>query len=67
MILENSGEQFPVVLKVSTGMYNAGFFPVMMFGLPGAALAMYRCARKENKKKVGAILIFSCFGFFLQV
>lgn len=34
-----------------TGMYMAGFFPVMMFGLPGAALAMYQTA-KPNKKKI---------------
>ncbi|MGL4800197.1 MAG: N-acetylglucosamine-specific PTS transporter subunit IIBC, partial [Cellulosilyticaceae bacterium] len=34
-----------------TGMYQAGFFPVMMFGLPAAALAMYHTA-KSNKKKV---------------
>ena len=34
-----------------TGMYQAGFFPVMMFGLPAAALAMYHTA-KESKKKV---------------
>lgn len=39
-----------------TGMYMAGFFPVMMFGLPGAALAMYHTA-KTNKKKVAAGLL----------
>src|SRR5699024_3741972 len=36
--------------KGVTGMYQAGFFPVMMFGLPAAALAMYHTA-KTNKKK----------------
>ncbi len=36
----------------------------MMFGLPGAALAMYRCARKENKKKVGAILFSAALASF---
>lgn len=41
-----------------TGMYQAGFFPVMMFGLPAAALAMYHTA-KESKKKVVAGLLFS--------
>lgn len=41
-----------------TGMYMAGFFPVMMFGLPGAALAMYHTA-KDNKKKVVAGLLAS--------
>ena len=34
----------------SVGMYMAGFFPCMMFGIPGAALAMVQCA-KDNKKK----------------
>lgn len=41
-----------------TGIYMTGFFPVMMFGLPGAALAMYVTA-KENKKKIAAGLLFS--------
>ena len=34
-----------------TGQYMTGFFPVMMFGLPAAALAMYHTA-KPGKKKV---------------
>lgn len=42
----------------TTGMYMAGFFPVMMFGLPAAALAMYHTA-KSNKKKIAAGLLFS--------
>ena len=41
---------------VTTGMYQAGFFPIMMFGLPGAALAMYQTA-KSNKKKVALSLL----------
>lgn len=41
-----------------TGMYQAGFFPVMMFGLPGAALAMYHTA-KDNKKKITAGILLS--------
>lgn len=49
----------------TTGMYQAGFFPIMMFGLPGAALAMYKCARIENKKHVGAILLSGAFASFL--
>ena len=43
-------------VKGVTGMYQAGFFPVMMFGLPAGALAMYHTA-KENKKKVAAGLL----------
>ena len=35
----------------SLGMYMAGYFPSMMFGVPGAALAMIRCA-KPGKRKV---------------
>ena len=41
-----------------TGMYMAGFFPVMMFGLPAAALAMYHTA-KDNKKKTAAGLLLA--------
>ena len=48
-----------------TGMYQAGFFPIMMFGLPGAALAMYRCARPDRKKQVGTILFSAAFASFL--
>ena len=40
----------------SVGMYMAGFFPCMMFGIPGAALAMVQCA-KSNKKKVAAGIV----------
>jgi len=48
-----------------TGMYQAGFFPIMMFGLPAAAIAMYQCARHENKKQVGAIMMSAAFASFL--
>lgn len=47
-----------------TGRYQAGFFPVMMFGLPGAALAIYHCARKENKAKVAGIMLAGAFAAF---
>ena len=42
----------------SLGMYMSGFFPCMMFGVPGAALAMIHCA-KDNKKKVAIGLVAS--------
>ena len=42
----------------SLGMYMSGFFPCMMFGIPGAALAMIHCA-KDNKKKVAIGLVAS--------
>ena len=41
-----------------TGMYMSGFFPVMMFGLPAGALAMYHTA-KTKKKKIAAGLLAS--------
>lgn len=48
-----------------TGQYMTGFFPIMMFGLPGAALAMYVTAKSKNKKIVGGILFSAAFASFL--
>ena len=39
------------------GIFTAGFFPIMMFGLPGACLAMIVAAKKERRKKVAALLV----------
>ena len=51
-----------------TGMYQAGFFPIMMFGLPGAALAIYQTSKAENKAKVASIMIAAAFSaFFTRV
>jgi PTS system N-acetylglucosamine-specific IIC component len=47
-----------------TGRYQAGFFPIMMFGLPGAALAIYHCSRPENRAKVGGIMLAAAFAAF---
>lgn len=47
-----------------TGRYQAGFFPIMMFGLPGAALAIYQCARPENRAKVMGIMMAGAFAAF---
>ncbi|MGV3344886.1 N-acetylglucosamine-specific PTS transporter subunit IIBC [Enterobacteriaceae bacterium LUAb1] len=47
-----------------TGRYQAGFFPVMMFGLPGAALAIYHCSRPENRAKVMGIMMAAAFAAF---
>jgi N-acetylglucosamine PTS system EIICBA or EIICB component len=41
----------------SAGGFMAGFFPVMMFGLPAACLAMYRNALPERRKAVGGLLL----------
>lgn len=51
-----------------TGQYMTGFFPVMMFGLPAAALAMYHTA-KPGKKKVayGLLLATAVCSFFTGV
>lgn len=51
-----------------TGMYMTGFFPVMMFGLPAAALAMYHCAKDNRKKVVFGLLASAAFcSFFTGV
>ncbi|MBB5709914.1 N-acetylglucosamine-specific PTS transporter subunit IIBC [Sphingomonas xinjiangensis] len=39
------------------GAFMAGFFPVMMFGLPAACLAMYRAALPDRRKAVGGLLL----------
>ena len=48
-----------------TGQYMTGFFPIMMMGLPGAALAMYVTAKPENRKATGGILVGASFAAFL--
>ena len=55
-----SGQGVPGV----TGMYQAGFYPVMMFGLPGAALAMYHTAKLKNKERTASLLIAAGFASF---
>lgn len=46
------------------GRYQAGFFPVMMFGLPGAALAMYLRADKKKHKVVGSLMAAGALASF---
>jgi len=48
-----------------TGMYQAGFFPIMMFGLPAAALAMYHTAKSKRKKTAASLLMATAFASFL--
>ena len=43
--------------SVSATRFMSGKFPLMIFGLPGAALAMYTCARPEKKKVAGGLLL----------
>ncbi|WP_086444421.1 N-acetylglucosamine-specific PTS transporter subunit IIBC [Candidatus Enterococcus lemimoniae] len=47
-----------------TGMYQAGFFPVMMFGLPAGAFAIYQCARPEKKKVTASLMLAAGFASF---
>src|SRR6478735_8854918 len=47
-----------------TGQYMTGFFPIMMFGLPGAALAMYLTARTTQKKIAYGILLGGAISSF---
>lgn len=47
-----------------TGMYMAGFFPVMMFGLPAGAYAIYRNARPERKKETASLMLAAGFASF---
>ena len=42
---------------VSATRFMSGKFPLMIFGLPGAALAMYKCAKPEKRKEVGGLLL----------
>ncbi|MFJ7950227.1 N-acetylglucosamine-specific PTS transporter subunit IIBC [Lysinibacillus sp. NPDC096418] len=51
-------------VKGVTGMYQAGFFPVMMFGLPAAGLAMYHTAKTKRKKQVASLVLAAGFASF---
>lgn len=41
----------------SAGQFMTGFFPIMMFALPAACLAIYHCARPERRKVVGGMML----------
>ena len=45
------------VFSVEATRFMSGKFPLMIFGLPGAALAMYRLAKPENRKATGGLLL----------
>ncbi|OKP89294.1 PTS sugar transporter [Paenibacillus helianthi] len=49
----------------SAGMFTTGFFPIMMFALPGAALAFIHTAKPEKKKMVASIFIGSAIASIL--
>lgn len=56
----------PAVLEGTyhVGMYQAGYFPIMMFGLLGACLAFIQTAKPENKAKISSIMIAAGFTSF---
>ncbi|AFC32920.1 PTS system, N-acetylglucosamine-specific IIBC component [Paenibacillus mucilaginosus 3016] len=49
----------------SAGMFMTGFFPIMMFALPAAALAIVHAARPEKRKAVASIMFGTAFASFL--
>jgi PTS system N-acetylglucosamine-specific IIC component len=49
----------------AAGAFMSGFFPVMMFGLPAACLAMYRTALPERRRAVGGLLLSMALTSFL--
>ncbi|WP_367349233.1 N-acetylglucosamine-specific PTS transporter subunit IIBC [Sphingobium yanoikuyae] len=49
----------------TAGGFMSGFFPVMMFGLPAACLAMYRTALPDRRKRVGGLLLSLALTSFL--
>ncbi|MEG2786226.1 MAG: N-acetylglucosamine-specific PTS transporter subunit IIBC [Romboutsia sp.] len=49
----------------TAGHFMAGFFPIMMFGLPAIALAIYFAAKKEKRKAVGGMLLSLALTSFL--
>ncbi|MCY9549954.1 N-acetylglucosamine-specific PTS transporter subunit IIBC [Lysinibacillus xylanilyticus] len=49
----------------SAGHFQAGFFPIMMFGLPAACLAMYFAAKKEKRAAVGGMFVSIALTAFL--
>ncbi len=51
--------------SVDACRFMTGKFPFMMFGLPGAALAMYQCAKKDKRKVAGGLLFGAALTAFL--
>ncbi len=51
-------------VKGGTGQYMTGFFPIMMFGLPAGALAMYHTAKTSQKKAAASLLLAGSLASF---
>lgn len=47
------------------GTFMAGWFPVLMFGIPGAALAIWRAARPANRAVVGGLMVSGALTAFI--
>ena len=47
------------------GAFTAGFYPIMAFGLPAAALAMVICAKPEKRKLISALMLSAAFTSFI--
>ncbi|MEJ7506996.1 glucose PTS system EIICBA or EIICB component [Staphylococcus simulans] len=58
-------EQIRDNVPLTAGKFMQGEFPVMMFGLPAAALAIYQTAKKENKKVVAGLMLSGALTSFL--
>ncbi|MGV3225462.1 PTS transporter subunit EIIC, partial [Staphylococcus hyicus] len=48
-----------------TGRFMAGFFPIMMFGVPAGALALYQTADAKNKKHVASLMLAGAISAFV--
>jgi len=62
--LAHPGELANDVVREATRFLAQGKIPVMMFGLPGAALAIYRCAKPEHKQRVKALMMAGALASF---
>ncbi|WP_351232902.1 PTS transporter subunit EIIC [Streptomyces sp. NPDC002133] len=49
----------------SAGQFTSGFFPIMMFALPAAALAITHCARPEHRRRVGGLMLSAALTSFV--
>ena len=58
-------EQIREGVHLTSGKFMQGEFPLMMFGLPAAALAIYQTAKPENKKVVGGLMLSAALTSFL--
>ena len=61
-----AGDKMSSLQHGQAGMYQAGFFPIMMFGLPGAAAAMWVCAKPEKKQQAFGILGAAALASFVS-